>query len=363
MKVLLISPLTGIVGGISIWTSNILQYLSKRNDVDVHLCDFSRTETGQMIPNPLLRICYAVRDYFRLTKLAIRQINKFDGDVIHLCSSASYLLARDYFLIHAAKKRNIKICIHFHFGRIPELYKQQNWEWRLLKSIAGLADKSIVMDKQSYLVLDNQGVTVDLLPNPLSDNVLNMIDGLQDEREDKLLLFAGHCILTKGVFELVKACTGIPGIKLRMIGAISPDMKSQLLELAGQEVDWLDIVGQVSHEETIRQMRRCDIFVLPTYTEGFPNVILESMACGCPIIASSVGAIPEILEEENGESHGVLIEPRSVDAIKASIEMLLNNPDLKTICGLNAKKRVSERYGIKIVVSHLIDIWAQTCKE
>ena len=60
MKVLLISPLTGIVGGISIWTSNILQYLSKRNDVDVHLCDFSRTETGQMIPNPLLRICYAV---------------------------------------------------------------------------------------------------------------------------------------------------------------------------------------------------------------------------------------------------------------------------------------------------------------
>ena len=358
MKVLLISPLTGVVGGMLIWTANILQCLQKRNDVDVELCDFSRYINGQMISNSVIRVFRAIRDYFNLTRGAITQINGFRGNLIHLCSSASYLLVRDYFIIRAAKRRNIKICIHFHFGRIPELSKRKNWEWSLLKSVAGMADKSIVMDKQSYMVLRKYGIRVELLPNPLSDDVQKIIKNTRVNKEQRVILFAGHCIPTKGVYELVEACRQITNIKLRMVGAISAEIKERLMILAGENNEWLEIIGQVSHEDTIRYMKSCDIFVLPTYTEGFPNVIIESMACGCPIIASRVGAIPEMLENENGESYGVLIEPRSVNAIKESIEMLLDNQDLKKACGKNAKKRVCERYGIETVANQLIGIWS-----
>ena len=65
-----------------------------------------------------------------------------------------------------------------------------------------------------------------------------------------------------------------------------------------------------------------------------------------------------MLENENGESYGVLIEPRSVNAIKESIEMLLANQDLKKACGKNAQKRVCKRYGIENVANQLIGIWS-----
>lgn len=357
MKVLLISPLTGVVGGISIWTDNILHYLSKQDDVEVELCDFSRKIAGQMISNPISKIWRAVRDYLRLTRYAIASVNRFDGEIIHLCSSASYLLLKDYLILRAARKKKIRTCIHYHFGRIPDLAKKRNWEWNLLQKVSRHADMLIVMDRMSYKVLENANVgRVSLLPNPLSDKVKKTISEIAVDSEERLLLFAGHCIPTKGIFELMEACRQIPDIRLRMIGAISPEIKKELLLLSGNN-GWLEILGQVSHQETIRQMKSCDIFVLPTYTEGFPNVILESMACGCPIIATKVGAIPEMLEEEHGTHFGILIEPRNVTELKSSIEILLSDSVMKKKCGENAQRRVHERYGIQVVGKKLIDIW------
>ena len=114
---------------------------------------------------------------------------------------------------------------------------------------------------------------------------------------------------------------------------------------------------QVSFKETILEMKSCDIFVLPTYTEGFPNVILESMACGCPIIASRVGAIPEMLEEEEGRHYGILIDPQNEMFLRNAILTLLSNDNLKVECGNNARKRVYTRYNIQTISNQLIKTW------
>ena len=135
------------------------------------------------------------------------------------------------------------------------------------------------------------------------------------------------------------------------------NMRKQLIEIAGDQDNWLDIKGQVPFKETIREMKSCDVFVLPTYTEGFPNVILESMACGCPIIASSVGAIPEMLEEEEGRHYGILIDPQNEMNLKTAILTLLSNDNLKVECGNNARKRVYARYNIQTVSNQLIKTW------
>ena len=107
-------------------------------------------------------------------------------------------------------------------------------------------------------------------------------------------------------------------------------------------------------------MLSCDIFVLPTYTEGFPNVILESMACGCAIVTTPVGAIPEMLEEENGKQYGILVSPQNVQELKEGIEKMLNNETLKQECRKNVQQRVNERYNIDTVWKQMSKIWEET---
>lgn len=360
MKVLLISPFKGVVGGISMWTGHILNYMKDEKEVEVELCDFSRIKAGQLIKNPIKKWLVAITAYWKLTQKAIQQIKAFDGEVVHLCSSASLLLIKDLMILKASKGKGVRSYVHFHFGRIPQLAKANNWEWKMLKRVVELADKTIVMDGQSYKVLHQLGYnSVELLPNPLAENVKTTIDNLNMVKRERLLLFAGHCIPTKGVYELVTACKQIQNIKLKMVGAVSDEMRQKLLEMAGVHNEWLEIMGQMPFEDTLRQMKSCGIFVLPTYTEGFPNVMLESMACGCAIVASGVGAIPEMLEEENGKHFGVVIEPQSVEQLKEAIERLLNNRNLRDECGRNAKVRVNSRYNIETVCKQLTKIWQQ----
>ena len=74
MKVLLISPLKGVVGGISMWTGHILNYMKDEKEVEVELCDFSRLKAGQLIKNPIKKWLAAITAYWKLTQKAIQQI-------------------------------------------------------------------------------------------------------------------------------------------------------------------------------------------------------------------------------------------------------------------------------------------------
>lgn len=358
MRVLLISPLGGVVGGIAMWTKHIVNYMATLSDVNISLCDFSRKIAGQTISSPIKKWLSAAYDYICLTHAAIHKVKDFDGDVVHICTSASFLLIKDILILQTAKKKGLRTCIHFHFGRIPQLANKRGWEWKLLLKVISIADTAIVMDKMSFSTLEDNGYqNVVLIPNPISEEVRQIVEDTISKRVDRLLLFAGHCIPTKRVFELVRACKTIPNIRLRMIGAISDNVHKELTEIAGNQNEWLEIKGQVSFKETIIEMKSCDIFVLPTYTEGFPNVILESMACGCPIIASSVGAIPEMLEEEDGRHYGILIVPQNESNLKTAILTLLGNDKLKVECGNNARKRVYARYNIQTISNQLIKTW------
>ena len=111
------------------------------------------------------------------------------------------------------------------------------------------------------------------------------------------------------------------------------------------------------YTDVIKEMQKCDIFVLPTYTEGFPNVILESMAAGCAIISTPVGAIPQMLEDDGDGKYGLLVEPRNVQQLHDAIEHLLNDEALKQEMRQNVQRRVNERYNIDVVWSKMLKIW------
>jgi glycosyltransferase involved in cell wall biosynthesis len=361
IDILLCSPYNGGIGGISRWTDHILAYYEQNKSDNLNLSHYYETIPGGNADYSLWkRSIIGVKNYSRIYRGLVKHLQVHNFDVVHFCSSASLSLLKDIILLKAAKNRGVKSVIHFRFGRIPDLYQKRNWECKLLNICIKLADKIVVIDQMSYDTLLKEGYNnIELLPNPLSPKVLEIIEQNKHiEKEERKIVFAGHCIQTKGIFELIEACREIDNIKLKMIGFVSEETRAMLLEKAGENsIIWLKIAGEQDYETTIKEMLSAGVFVLPTYTEGFPNVILESMACACPIVTTKVGSIPEMLDIANGENHGICIEPKNMEQLREAIQKMLNDRKYALKCGLNAQKRVNEIYSMPIVWNELQNIW------
>ena len=360
LKILLASPKGNISGGIARWTGHILNYYGSLNDKPVEL-DFFDTARSVNIGEEMslhTRIRYGIKDYRNSLRHFHEEIRRKKYDVLHMTTSASWGLLKDILFIRAARKAGMKTVVHYRFGRTPQLAKAKNWEWHLLCKVVRLSDKSVFIDKASYQTMRNLGFeNVCLLPNPISPAVFDAINKCNvTERKHNEILFVGHCIKAKGVFELVRACKDIEDCAVRMVGSITEALKEELLQLFGDN-DRIAIVGEEPYDYIINDMLRCGVFVLPSYTEGFPNVILEAMSCGCPIVATDVGAIPEMLDIENGNSYGICVKPQEVDGLKLAILKMLDDRTYATQCGLNAQKRVNDLYSMPRVWEQMVKIW------
>lgn len=363
MKVLLVSPYGGVPGGISRWTEHIIKYYNQYgvSDCELDLVPTGRNRFVNINSSILYRLWTAFKDYRLILKRYRQQLCQKKYDVMHFTSSASLSLIKDLYIIRQAKHQGVKSVVHFRFGRIPNLAKERNWEWKLLVKVVKCADQVVVIDKASYdTLLENGFNNVSLVPNPVAPRVVEIAtENSGVKRDSRSILFVGHIVKTKGVFELLEACSKIGNINLQLVGHTTSEMQAQI-EAKYKDAPWLTICGEKPYNEVIKEMCKCDVFVLPTYTEGFPNVILESMACGCAIVTTPVGAIPEMLEEEDGKHYGIMVESRNVEQLRAGIEKMLSDVDFKMECRANVQQRVVERYNIDSVWRQMVDIWIET---
>lgn len=363
MKVLLVSPYGGVPGGIARWTEHILKYYSQHGlqDCEMDLVPTGRDRFVNINSSIIYRLWTALTDYSKILKKYRCQLRQKRYDIMHFTSSASLSLIKDLYIIRQAKLRGVKSIVHFRFGRIPELSQARNWEWKLLVKVVKLADQVVVIDKASYDTLRENGFdNISLLPNPVAPRVVDIAtENAGVEKTPRSVLFVGHVVKTKGVFELLEACSKIENINLQLVGHITPDMQAQIDGLY-KGASWLTVCGERPYAEVVKEMCKCDVFVLPTYTEGFPNVILESMACGCAIVTTPVGAIPEMLEEEDGKHYGIMVEPRNVEQLEEGIEKMLSDADFKNECRANVQQRVNERYNMDSVWRQMVNIWSET---
>lgn len=365
-KVLCCSPYmpgaTNVTGGIAIWTSCIYQhYLNVSSNVNVEIFPLTRQTFIEDTSSLLKRIPSGIKEYSLIIKKLKKRIAKGDVEVLHLCTSASISLIKDLIIVRAARKMGIKTVVHFHFGRIPELYKANNWEWKLLKHLIKKTDVALTMSLESYNTLYESGFkNVEYLPNPLSDAALHAINIASNShaKVKNSLLFVGHGYVTKGVYELVEGCARVKDAKLRVIGKFSPELKSDLLNIAKSRDNgtWIEFIGEIPHDSVLQEMAKADIFVFPSYTEGFPYVILEAMASKCAIISTGVGAIPEMLTGDNSNC-GLLIPVKDSNAVSEAVMQMVSSEDMKKTISANAYERVNKLYTINAVWQKMCAVW------
>ncbi len=159
----------------------------------------------------------------------------------------------------------------------------------------------------------------------------------------------GHQVLLKAILKLV-AEKNLVGKQFRVLIEGDGPLRNELVDFVRQNnlTPWVEFVG--NEENIVDFMSALDVLVLPSVQdEDFPNVILEAMALGKPVIASRIAGTPE--QVVDGLT-GSLVEPRNVDHLSEAIYHLLIDPDTRNEMGRAALNRFNENFTSEIALDN-----------
>ena len=142
--------------------------------------------------------------------------------------------------------------------------------------------------------------------------------------------------------------------KLKLI-VVGDGPERPKLEILRKELPYTEHIKLFGERNNVNEIYNLmDIFVLPSQNEGISNTILEAMASGLPVIATSVGGNPELVTHKKT---GMLIQPDSLEAIRDSINFYLEHPDIREVHGTNARLDAVKRFSLRRMVREYEELY------
>lgn len=221
-------------------------------------------------------------------------------------------------------KRNIKNKFVSKFFDLNE-----NFAFRFLDGISPESDT--IIDELNLHKYQEK-----LLPNcsryvNISSNITNI------NKRNNVVGFIGRLIKEKGIIEFIKSISLIIKEKKDVEFIIGGDgdlsywVENEIKNIKEVYGVKISFVGWIPNEEMHNYLNKLKVLVLPSYTEGLPTIILESIANGTPVLASNVGGIPDIIKKETG----FILDEISPESIKNRVIEIFEHPNLDKIT-LNA---------------------------
>ena len=352
IKVLFAGPITGKTGGIAVWSQKFIR-LFPDTEFQLVPIDLTTKMTNVSNPSPLYRIRKGLSRFWELRKDAINAIRQNpDIRIMHTTTSGSFGTVRDLMMVNLCHKHNIKCIMHCRYGCIPEDFNSKGFLGWLLRKTMYKYDQVWVLDTRSEQSLKKDPIMrnkVFLTPNS--------IDVPQDcdftPKSYTKIAYLAHLVPTKGLYELVSAVKKLNGrVDLLLIGPGPDDIVNQVKTMAGDIFDkHIFLLGKKDNAEAIKLLKSVDIMALPTYYpwEGFPISIIEAMSYGKLVISCPRAAISDMLTAVDGSQCGILVEPKSDDAIKEGIEWcLLHKKEADEMCR-KAYEKVLKCYDTSVI--------------
>ncbi|MFD1736817.1 glycosyltransferase [Bacillus salitolerans] len=176
--------------------------------------------------------------------------------------------------------------------------------------------------------------------------------------EGPVVLFVGNYIQEKGILELIKAFSKVkenhPNAQLHFIGPVKHEgfFNEMILAVDQSDIKDIHIHEQKSQAEVAKWMAASDVFVLPSYIEGFGLVAVEAMACGTPVVGSNVGGLTYLLQQDRG----VLVEPKNPHSLFKGIDQVLRDEGLKNRL-IQSGLKCAEENDQKVLLDRVIKLY------
>lgn len=353
MKILLLSALPPPEGGIATWTKLVMDngfgkgmYVSLVNTQVKG--DRVAFEKARLSFNEILR-------NFEIVLNLICQLSIVKPDLVHLnCSLSPLGIVRDFICALLVKILNIPLVIQYH-GNIPTFRIKNNNAIGLmiLRNIIMLSDSNIVLNNVSYEALGmfNQKKKNNyILPNFINESIFSYKRLKVQNRKRLKVIYIGGVLKAKGCQEIFKVARQLKEIEFTVVGQISNEMKDEVKTISENVIT----TGKLSFDEIFIELADSDIFLFPSHSEGFPLSVVEAMAIGLPVVATRVGAIPQMIDEGKG---GYLFDVGDKEGLSNAILQIIKTPDIINDMGSYNREKAKNEYLYSKVILKLIEIY------
>jgi len=352
-RVLMLGPVPPPLGGMATVLDNL-----KKSSLS-EKCELFIQHTGKST-SPNRKLMQGILSQMRLILKIQSIIRKNNIQIVHIHTCSGFTYWRDCIHMLVARFMGCRTVLHVHGGFFDQFIESLDpIRKKLFHLFFRMPCAVIVLSENWKNTLSGYA--------PLSWVVGNGIvipeEGRKMDNDRTTFLFLGNLGKEKGVFDLVEAVSlaknkGFTGLVKIAGKAAEQGDKNKLTEFiasmdAGEQVC---VIGEIIGHKKEDALREADCLVLPSHGEGLPMAILEGMAYALPILATHVGAIPEVVTQ--GEE-GFLFTPKDVESFAAYLVLLDKDCSKRRKMGQKAKDKAIKDFSIEKTTQQLMNIYRE----
>ena len=317
-SVLLIGPLpiyNDVIGGTKVNFAEMVRQFQERRTFETEIISTSRSHTNR---HAFFKAFVNIAAFITTIFKGIRQVHKSDVVLLNISWNAGKSVALCFWFICRMWKK--PLVIHLFGGNFDQSFFGAHPVHRTVAQRTYMTCPLIYMETQSLCRTFSRWDNVRWFPNTRDISTPPQ----KSRTRVRKLLFISQLRMEKGLGEALESCRFLPDdCHLHVFGPRMPNTDFSIFEGHPKAT----YGGTLDSEEVPRVLTSHDVLLFPSYFEGegYPGIVLEALQCGIPVIATQWKAIPEVVE--HGKS-GLLVEPRSVESLRAAIELLLEDPGL-----------------------------------
>ena len=343
--VLLLGPHRAAVSGVSTHL-NLLMESALGEDFDIVHFQVGSEGRDEGAIGKVMRLI--VSPFFLAASIIFRHVA-----LVHINTSLNpKAYWRDLAYLFVSKALGARVVYQVHGGKLPRKFFARSpiltaflrWTLRLPDVVVVLAQVELRAYRE---FVPDQDVVA--LPNGIDCRPYSVIPTVQSAPDRPLqLVYIGRVAREKGLYETLQGLRLAHelGVDARIViagnGAEESRLRryAQALGIAAR----VCFVGSVFGSDKVKLLFGADVMVLPSYSEGLPYALLEAMAAGVPVIATPVGAIPDVVSDG---IHGYLVPPRDGKAIAEALAMLAGDREKISWMSRACRRRVRAAFSIE----------------
>lgn len=348
MRVLMVGVDKKAVGGM--WTV-VENYLSNKEFCeDIGLIYIPTATSSSTIKKIIFSIVAIIKVIYTLLTKKI--------DIVHVHMAERGSVFREGIVVILGKLFKAKVIIHMHGATFEDWYLKCNGLiQKIIRWILNKCDVFIILGELwkefiSSIIEDDSKIQV-------IHNAVN-IGEYKYNLDSKEIIFLGMLIERKGIYDLLEAINMIKkelpeDIKVKLYGSDkNANINKKIIDYGLEDI--VKYEGWLTSENREICFSNAMLNVLPSYNEGLPMTIAETMAFGIPNISTNIAAIPEIIS--NGEN-GILVSPGDIESLGRSILTLVENNDLRSEYSKKGYKKVRKEFNLLNQLNQLKVIYNQ----